>query len=119
MRVAILNEERQVWEQNIPMKEWYTIQDVCVILDVGGPSAYGAIKRGTMKGHRVNGVVHVSHANLLAYISRRTASPTFDPSQLDIQEILPADEAEQVAAKMTAPDAPVDEAVNLDFLDDD
>lgn len=120
MKAARLNEQDKIWEQHMPIKDWYTIQGVCMILNVGGPSVYGAIKRGTMKGHRVNGVVHVSHENLLAYISRRAASPTFDPSQLDIQEILPAAVAEQAAASMTPTGAaPADAEVNLDFLKDE
>ena len=72
-----------------------------------------------MKGHRVNGVTHVSHDNLVAYMSRRAASPTFDPSQLDIQEIMPAEVAESAAETMKSPGAgKADAEVSLDFLND-
>ena len=120
MKAAQLNQEGTAWIQEIPVKEWYTIQDVCVILNAGGPSIYGAIKRGTMKGHRVNGVNHVKHENLLAYMARRAATPTFDPSQLDIQEILPEVSADKAAGAMAGPNTSVPtEEVNLDFLDED
>jgi len=113
MRPANLNEQVGVWEQTVVVKDFYSIQDVCTILNVGGPSVYGAVKRGTMRGVRVNGVAHVRHDALLAYISRRTASPTFDPSQMVIEDIVPEQEAAKAAAAML----PEGENLDLDFLE--
>lgn len=100
MRAAELNEAGGVWEQTVPVKEYYTIQDVCTILDVGGPSVYGAVKRGTLRGVRINGIAHVRHDALLAYINRRGQAKTFDPSSLVIEDIIPEKEAEKAAASM-------------------
>jgi len=115
MRAAELNEAGAVWEQTVPVKEYYTIQDVCTILDVGGPSVYGAIKRGTLRGVRINGVAHVSHEALLAYINRRGQAQTFDASTLVIEDIIPEKEAAKAAASMVRePGEELDE--QFDFL---
>lgn len=114
MKAALLNEEQGQWEQTIPVKEWYTVQDVCVIMNVGGPSVYGAIKRGTLKAYRVSGVVHVKHEDLIAYLARRSAAPSFDPSALVIEEIVPGAGDEAAATAMGA--TPADEAGDLEFL---
>ena len=93
VNAAELNEAKQAWEQIVPFKDYYTVQDVCTILNVGGPSVYGAIKRGTLRGVRVNGVAHVRHDALIQYIARRGQATTFDPSQLVIEDIVPEKEA--------------------------
>jgi excisionase family DNA binding protein len=116
MRAAILNEAQGQWEQTVPAKDWYTVQDVCVIMDVGGPSVYGAIKRGTLKAWRVQGVVHVKHEDLLAYLARRSAAPSFDPSALVIEEIIPGAGDEAAAEAMGA--TPGGDAGDLEFLEE-
>ena len=105
MRAAELNEQEQKWVQSVPVKEFYTVQDVCVILNVGGASVYGAIKRGTVAGVRVGGVVHIRHAALEAYLQRRGAAPVFDPDNLVIEDIIPEREAAKSASNMLPEDA--------------
>lgn len=112
MRSATLNEELGQWEAVIPVKEYYTVQDVMGILGVGGPSVYGAIKRGTMAGVYVNDVKHVRHTALLTYMSRRSSAPVFDPDNLIIRDIIPDKEAAKEAASMVSDDREFD----ADFL---
>lgn len=118
MRAAQLNTERKVWVQEIPQAEFYSIQECCTILHVGGPSVYGAIRRGTLRGVRVNGVAHVRHEALLDYINRRKTAPMFDSGQLVVEDIVPEKEAAKAAAGMArpaTPGAPADDE-NYDFL---
>jgi len=122
MRPAIFSDEDQQWVQVVPHKEYYTVQDISVILNVGGPSVYGAIKRGTLKGVRVNGKVHATHDALVAYIQKRIATQvSFSESGLVIEDIVPTEEAGRVAAQMLQGVTPEggDEAVGLDFLDEE
>jgi len=117
VNAAELNEAKGAWIQAVPVKDYYTVQDVCTILNVGGPSVYGAIKRGTLRGVRVNGVAHVRHEALVAYIARRGQATTFDPSQLVIEDIVPEKEASKTAAAMAR--EPGDElSEEFDFLDE-
>ena len=115
MQAAFLNEKDQVWEQKILVREYYTVQEVCTILNVGGPGVYGAIKRGTLRGVRINQVVHVAHDALLAYLSRRSNAPVFDPTQLVIEDIVPDRESSKTAKSMAPEDADFDED-DLDFM---
>lgn len=113
MRAATLNEKDGVWTQTVPVKEFYSVQDTQVILNVGGPSIYSAIKRGTLKGVRLNNVVHIRHAALLEYLSRRSSAPLFDPNNLVVEDIVPEKDALKATATMT-PSGEFDD----DFMDD-
>lgn len=115
MRAAEFDSANEVWVQRTPQKEWYTIQDVCTILDVGGPSVYGAIKRGTLRGFRVNGVAHVKHVDLINYISRRQGEAEYDASGFVIEEIVPDKGKGGLEDDMDLDE--VDEETELDFLD--
>lgn len=108
MKAAKLNEKHvdadgqpaPRWEQFVHVKEYYTIQDVCVILRVGGPQVYNAIKRGTLAGVYINTVKHVRHSALLDYLARRSDAPVFDPTKLVITDIIPDKEAAKEAEAM-------------------
>ena len=102
------------WEQYVPVKEYYTIQDACIILRVGGPQVYNAIKRGTLKGVFINTVKHVRHTALMDYLARRSDAPVFDPTKLVITEIIPDKEAAKEAEAMLPEGADKDFD---DFLD--
>ena len=54
----------------IPVKELYTVQDVCIILNTGAAVVYGAIKHGEMRGVLVDGRVNVSHIALKEYLQQ-------------------------------------------------
>jgi len=115
MKAAQLNEDRKVWIQEIPQAEFYSIQEVCTILHVGGPSVYGAVRRGTLRGVRVNGVAHVRHEALLNYINRRKTAPMFDSGELVVEDIVPEKEAAKAASSMARPAPPGADAVNEEF----
>ena len=103
------------WEQYVPVKEYYTVQDVGVILRVGGPQVYNAIKRGTLKGVFINNVKHVRHTAILDYLARRSDAPVFDPTKLVITDIIPDKEAAKEAEAMLPEGA--ERTFDDDFLD--
>ena len=108
MRAAKLCEEDGCWVQDVPIKDYYSVQECSIILDVGSPSIYSAIKRGTMKGVRVNGVTHVRHADLIAYINKRgTGRPMTSLADAVIEEINPEDDSER--QEVVLPDGSGDE----------
>lgn len=116
MKAAVLNEKHTDtegnsaprWEQFVPVKEYYTIQDVCIILRVGGPQVYNAIKRGTLAGVYINQVKHVRHTALMDYLARRSDAPVFDPDKLVITDIIPEKEAAKSAEAMLPEGAEAD-----------
>ncbi len=115
MNAASYDTKRNVWIQEIPQKEYYTIQDCCIILNVGGPSVYGAVKRGTLKATRVNGKLHARHAALVAYINRREqVQVAFDPSTVTIEEVIPDIDGTRAAVEMTPESA--EGEIPLDFF---
>jgi hypothetical protein len=89
MRAATLNTKAHLWEQTVPQKEWYSIMEAQVILHMGGPSVRNAYKRGTLTAHKVNGVAHISHENLVAYIAAREGAGAESVDGFVIEEILP------------------------------
>jgi hypothetical protein len=128
MRAAELDEQQGCWIQDVPIKDYYSVQECSIILDVGSPSVYSAIKRGTMKGVRVNGVTHVRHSDLIAYINKRgTGRPRTNLADAVIEEITPKEDKEREAVEMQdepvevdvqEPDGSGDEGSPLDFLDE-
>jgi hypothetical protein len=101
MRAAQLDAKNGRWVQTVPQKEYYTVQECSVILDVGSPSVYSAIKRGTMKGVRINGVTHVAHDALIAYINRRGGGRrATNIGDAVIEEIRPKEESERQAVEL-------------------
>lgn len=129
MRAAKLDKERGCWIQDIPIKKYYTVQECSVILDVGAPSVYSSINRGTMKGVRVDGVTHVAHEALVAYINRRgTGRKKTNLADAVIEEITPKEDKGREAVEMKDEPEPVEvdmqdgsgdaEESPLDFLND-
>lgn len=119
MRAATFDEQEQVWTQTVAYKEWYSVREVCVLLQTGGPSVYGAIRRGTLKAYKVNGFTRVKHEDLVAYIIRRQAgATTVMQGALQIEEILPQKLAEKAAQGMTPAGEFEEEAADLSFLEE-
>lgn len=101
MRSATLDKENKQWVQTVSVQEYYTVQECSIILDVGSPSVYSAIKRGSVKGVRINGVTHVSHNALIEYIDRRGGGrQSIDITEAVIEEINPEKDAERRAVDM-------------------
>jgi len=109
MRAAKLvrddEENPTVWLQEVPVKEWYPVQEASIILMMGTTQIYDTIKRGTMDAYEVNSVTHIKHADLVKYIERRQQgyqpTPTGEPQ---IVKILPTRAAR--AAKRAASPKP-------------
>jgi excisionase family DNA binding protein len=112
MKAAAFDSVAKTWTQVIPQREWYSIQEVTTILHTGGPSVRNSIKRGTLTGHRVGGLVKVRHDNLVAYIARRGEVPEAGAGGLVIEEIIP--DKIKSAQAIVADLAPED----LSFLDE-
>lgn len=124
MRAAILNKERKEWVQVIPVKAYYTVQEAGIILDVGPPSVYSALKRGTLGGVLINGVKHVPHDKLVEYIDRRGGGrQALDISSAVIEEIRPDEDSKRQAVDMVRAvndvSKPEDRKSPLDFLDEE
>lgn len=121
MHAAELNTKGKVWTQTVPQKEYYTVKNVSVILDVGPVQIRGWIKRGTLKAYRVNGVISVKHEDLVAYIARRGSAGRIT-GELMIEEIIPErkkSKASRAAALVDDEDLDEDDLSFLDADDED
>lgn len=131
MNAAQLDQENDRWVQTWPTKEYYTVQECSHILDVGGPTVYSAIRRGSIKAVRINGTTHVAHEALIEYIDKRNeahGSTDFDISNAVIEEIKPEEDAKRKAVEMTEavekerskpePEQESQKKSPLDFLDE-
>lgn len=75
------------WVQTIPQKEWYSAQDVAVILNIGTTQVYGSVNRATLQGYKVDGVVRIRHEDLVAYIERRETTGTAGEGTVVVERI--------------------------------
>lgn len=117
MRAASFDESKGIWTQTVPQMQYYSVQDVCTILDVGGPAVYQSVSRGTLPGYRVNGVVSIKHEDLVAYIDRRQTGEVIQSGALTIERIEPKDKDGAAAVAMGAESTDGDlEESDLDFL---
>jgi hypothetical protein len=103
--IARFDPERNVWVKEIPGGQYYTLQKVAEILGVGGPSAYQAVKRGTLRAYRspATGGIVVTHDDLIAYIQKRQAGPvtTSNGTKLSLQPLdLGAADAEDILSAL-------------------
>jgi len=69
--VAALVQNDKFWAIQIPVAAVYTIHEASRILGVAAPVFYSYINSGRVKAYIVDGVKHVRHADLVAYIQRR------------------------------------------------
>jgi hypothetical protein len=112
MRPAAIVEDN--WIQKVPLKEFYNVQDLVVILDVGSPSIYETIRSGNIPAFRVDGVLCVRHDDLLAYIRRRGMSVQPD-REIVVEKFVPPSRPQ--TRTDGEPDLPT--RVEMPLLDDD
>lgn len=107
MNPGTYDEEAKHWVCTVPGQEWYSVQDVSIILGIGGPSVYNAIQRGSLVAYKVGGSTKVKHEDLQAYISRRgQTQQTQRTADTLIERIVPevqeTRKAEQIAREAAA-----------------
>lgn len=91
MDIARRDAGTRTWVIEIPFAEWYTVGLVGRILGTSS-GVRPAIKRGTLRAYRVNGVIMIKHDDLLAYLKRREdRQDAVDLSAATIVEIIPDD----------------------------
>lgn len=71
MKAAERNDDAGEWIQRIPFQEWYSVQDVSIILSVGSTQVYGYLSLGSLVGYLVDGKKRIKHEDLVEYIIHR------------------------------------------------
>lgn len=72
------------WANLVPVKDYYTLQEVSWIMSCATPQLYNEIRDGSIRAVTVNNVIHLEHAEVLELIRTRTsvdkdAEPTVEP----------------------------------------
>lgn len=119
---AVFDEKKEAWIQTIPHKEFYRIPEIAAILLTGDVSVRESIKRGTLAGVRVNGVVRVRHVAIVDYLARRGSVVSGDGTMI-IEDIIPTKAARNpasiAASLIPAGGGDVEVEDDLAFLDED
>lgn len=68
--VATLSPRLKAWVVQVPVASVYTVHEVARIIGQAAPIVYGYIGKGKLAAYKIDGVMHVTHADLIAFINR-------------------------------------------------
>lgn len=68
--MAVFNQQRKEWITRVPWAEVYTIQEVAIVLGQANPMVYSYIHKGKITAYKIDGVMHVKHKDLMAFVKR-------------------------------------------------
>lgn len=108
-RMAVLNRQRREWITRIPQAEIYTVQEVALILGQSNPMMYDYIHKGKLIAYKIEGVMHVRHKDLMAFVRRHRLLRKSIDAKIKPQKVVPTRKGESSVRQ--------DYAVPLDYVD--
>ena len=107
--VATLNSRLKAWVVRVPVASVYTVHEVGRIVGQAAPMVYGYIGRGKLAAYKIDGVMHVTHADLLDFIQRYRRLRRSMDAKIKPQRVVPR--------KKGDPSVRQDFSVPLDYVE--
>lgn len=109
--IAALDTAHRRWIMEVPFDEVYTVMEVTRILGQAPTMVYSYIYRGKIQGYKIDGVMHIRHSDLVAFVKRFKTLRRSLNAPIPLRKVAPT--------QVPSPGSPrTDFTVPLDLIDD-